>query len=126
MREVIRQISNSCMVSEYIFEPWHLASDVMIPKKINNCCIDSLRCICLMEADLNQILKHIAQVSMREMEKTDSLSDMQFGFWAKRTTYQAVMSINTMINHAHQARVGFAISDTDCKSAFNCCIPEVI
>ena len=31
-----------------------------------------------------------------------------------------------MMDHAHHARVGFAISDTDCKSAFNCCIPEII
>ena len=30
------------------------------------------------------------------------------------------------INHAHQARVGLAISDTDCKSAFDCCILEII
>ena len=44
----------------------------MIPKKLNNCRIDSLRYIRLMEADLNQILKHIARVSMREMEKTGS------------------------------------------------------
>ena len=51
---------------------------------------------------------------------------MQFGFRTKRTTYQAIMNINTMIDHAHQARVGLAISDTDCKSAFNCCIPEII
>ena len=36
------------------------------------------------------------------------------------------MSINKMIDHAHQARVGRAISDTDCKSAFDCCIPEII
>ena len=63
---------------------------------------------------------------MSEMEKTESFSDMQFGFRAKRTTYQEIMSINTMINHTHKARVGFAISDTDCKSVFGCCIPEVI
>ena len=36
------------------------------------------------------------------------------------------MSINTMIDHAHQVRVGLAISDTDCKSSFDCCIPEII
>ena len=51
---------------------------------------------------------------------------MQFGFWTRRTTHQAIMCINTMINHAHNVRVSFAISDTDCKSAFDCCIPEII
>ena len=126
MMELIRQISNAYMKSGHILERWRLASDVMIPKKLNNCRIDSLRCIRLMEADLNQILKYIARVSMREMEKTGRFSDMHFGFWAKRTTYQAIMNINTMIDHAHQARVGLAISGTDCKSAFNCCIPEII
>ena len=63
---------------------------------------------------------------MRDMEKMKSFSDMQFRFRAKRTTHQAVMSIKTIIDHAHQARVGFAITDTDCKSAFDCCILEVI
>ena len=63
---------------------------------------------------------------MCEMERAESFPDMQFGFRTRRTTYQAVMSINTTINHAHQARVVFAISDTDCKAAFNCCIPEII
>ena len=51
---------------------------------------------------------------------------MQFGFRTKRTTYQAIMSFNTMIDQAHQARVGLEISDTDCKPAFDCCIPEII
>ena len=63
---------------------------------------------------------------MHEMEKMGRFSDMQFGFLAKQTTYQAIMSIETMIDHAHQARVGLAISDTDCKSAFDCFIPEVV
>ena len=79
MMELIGQISNACMKSGHILERWCFSSDVMIPKKLNNCLIDSLRCICLMEADLNQILKHIARVSMREMEKMGGDSDMQFG-----------------------------------------------
>ena len=92
-----------------VVELWHLALDVMLPKKLNNCRIDSLRCILLMEADLNQEFKHIARVGMQEMERTDGFLDMQFGLQARRTTYQAIMSINTMIDHAHQARVGFVI-----------------
>ena len=75
---------------------------------------------------MNQILKYIARVMMREMERSKSFSDIQFGFRTKKTSYQAIMSINTIINHAHQARVGFAISNTDCKSAFDCYIPEII
>ena len=126
MMEVIMQISNACMTSGYILDRWRLVSDVMLPKKLNNCRIDSLRYIRLMEADLNQILKHIARVAIHEMERTKSISDMQFGFRTRRATYQAIMSINTMIDHAHQVRVGFTISDTNCKSAFNCCIPEII
>ena len=126
MMEVIRQISNACMSSGYILDQWRLASDVMLPKKQNNFHINSFRCIRLMEADLNQILKHIARVAIHEMERTKSISDMQFGFRTRRATYQAIMSINTMIDHAHQVRVGFTISDTNCKSAFNCCIPEII
>ena len=114
------------MTRGYILDQWCLASDVMLPKKLNNCRINSLQCIHLMEADLNQILKHIARVTMREMERIESFSDMQFGFRTRRTTYQAVMSINTMIDHTHQAKVVFAILDTDCNSAFNCCIPEII
>ena len=98
----------------------------MLPKKLNNCWIDHLRCIRLMEAKLNHILKHLAWVTMREMEKIEGISDMQLGFRTRRTTYQAIMCIISMIDHAHQARVGFAISDTDCKSAFNCCILEII
>ena len=31
-----------------------------------------------------------------------------------------------MINHTHQARVDLEISDTDCKSAFDCCILKII
>ena len=50
---------------------------------------------------------------------------MQFGFRTKRTIYQTIMSINTTIDHAHQARVGLAILDTDCKTAFDCCIQEI-
>ena len=42
MREVIRQISNSCMTSGYILNQWQLVSDAMLPKKLNNCRIDSL------------------------------------------------------------------------------------
>ena len=36
MREVIRQISNACTKIGYILDRWRLASDVMLPKKLNN------------------------------------------------------------------------------------------
>ena len=31
-----------------------------------------------------------------------------------------------MIDIAHQARIGFATADADCRAAFDCIIPEVI
>ena len=82
-----------------------------------------------MEADLNHILKWAIREMMREIEKNpDELSDMQFGFGFRKhhTTHQAILSATTMIDIAHQARIGFATADADCRAAFDCVIPEII
>ena len=76
--------------------------------------------ICLMEVDLNQVLKWASREIMRAIEKRpDGLSNMQFGFRKHRTTHQAIMSTTSMINIAHQARIGFATADADCRAAFD-------
>ena len=64
---------------------------------------------------------------MREIEKLDDgLSDMQHGFRKGRNTYHSAMSIITAIDIFRQARTGFALVETDCKAAFDCCIPEIV
>ena len=125
--EYIRLISNLCIWPGYILEKWRLATDVMLQKKLDNIDISKMRTIRLLEADLNQILKWASREMMREIEKKpDRLSDMQFGFRKHRMTHQAILSTITMIDIAHQAQIGFATADADCRAAFNCVIPEII
>ena len=45
-------------------------------------------------------------MAMHEMEKINGFSDIKFGIWARRTTYHAIMCINTMINQTHKVRAG--------------------
>ena len=86
-----------------------------------------MRTIRLLEADLNQVLKWASREKMREIEKRpDGLSGMQFGFRKHRTMHQAILSKTSMIDIAHQARIGFATADADCRAAFDCVIPEII
>ena len=125
--EYIRLISNLCIRTGYILERWRLATNIMLQKKLNNIDISKMRTIRLLEADLNQILKWASREMMREIEKKpDGLSDTQFGLRKHCTTHQAILSTTTMINIAHQAQVGFAIGDADCREAFDCVIPEII
>ena len=127
IREYIRLISNLCIRTGYILQRWRLATDVMLQKKVDNINISKMRTIRLMEADLNQVLKWASREIMREIEKRpDGLSDMQFGFRKHRTTHQAILSTTSMIDIAHQARIGFATADADCRAAFDCVIPEII
>ena len=64
---------------------------------------------------------------MKAIERRpNGLSDMQFGFRKHHTTHQAILSTTLMIDIAHQAHIGFATADADCRAAFDCVIPEVI
>ena len=58
--------------------------------------------------------------------KPNGLSDMQYIFRKHRTTHQAILSMTSMIDIAHQAHIGFGTADADCRAAFDCVIPEVI
>ena len=76
---------------------------------------------------MNQILKWASREMMREIERRpDRLSDMQFGFQKHHTTHQAILSTTSMIDIAHQARIGFATAGADCRAALDCVIPEMI
>ena len=90
---LLRQISNAWMTSGHILEQWWLTSNVVILKILNNCCIDHLYCIRLMEMDQNKILKHLTRLAMREMEKIEGFLDIKFGFRTRKTTYQAINKI---------------------------------
>ena len=98
----------------------------MLQKKPNNFNISKLRIIRIYEADVNFLLKHIGKRVMRSVEKNNCLSDMQHGFRKRRNTYHSAMSIITAIDIFRQARTGFALVETDCKAAFDCCIPEIV
>ena len=50
---------------------------------------------------------------------------MQFGFRKGKTTYQATLAVVSTMDLAALARTHIATVDTDCKSAFDCCIPEL-
>ena len=94
-------------------------------EKVNN--IEKLRCIRLLEGDKNFALKHVARTAMRELEKNDGgFSEMQYGFRKGKTTYQATLAVVSIMDLAALARTLIATVDTDCKSAFDCCIPELI
>ena len=72
-------------------------------------------------------MKHIARTAMRELEKNDGgFSEMQYSFRKGKTTYQATLAVVSIMDLAALARTHIATVDTDCKSAFNCCIPELI
>ena len=43
-----------------------------------------------------------------------------------KTTYQETLAAVSVMALAALARTNIATVDTDCKSAFNCCIPELI
>ena len=127
IRENIRLISNLCTWTGYILERWRLATNVMLQKKIDNIDISKMRTIRLLEADLNQVLKWASREIMRAIEKRpDGLSDTQFRFRKHCTRHQAMLSMTMMNNIAHQAQIGFATADVDCRAAFDCVIPEII
>ena len=43
-----------------------------------------------------------------------------------KTTYQATLTLVSIMDLAALARSNIATVDTDCKSAFDCCDPELI
>ena len=64
---------------------------------------------------------------MRELEKNDGeFSDMQYGFRKGKMTYQVTLAVVSIMDLAALARTHIATVDTDCKPAFDCCIPELI
>ena len=92
IREYIRLTSNLCIRTGYILERWRLATHVMLQKKVDNIDVSKMRTICLMEADLNQVLKWASREIMRAIEqRPEGLSDIQFGFRKHRTTQQAIL-----------------------------------
>ena len=118
--EYIRLISNLCIRIGYILERRRLATDVMLQKKVDNIDISKMRTICLMKADLNQVLKWACREIMRAIEKRpDGLSDMQLGFRKHCTTHQEILSTTSMMDIARQARIGFATADVDCRAVFD-------
>ena len=64
---------------------------------------------------------------MRESEKNNGgFSEMQYRFRKRKMTYQATLAVVSIMNLPALARNNITTVDTDCKSAFNCCIPELI
>ena len=51
---------------------------------------------------------------------------MQYKFRKGKTTYQATLAVVSIMELAALARTNIATVDTDCKSAFSCCVPELI
>ena len=110
-----------------MMEHWKEASDIMLQKKVAVNNIEKLRCTCLLEGDKNFALKHVARTAMREYEKNEGgFSEMQYGYRKRKTTYQATLAVVSIMDLAALARTNIATVDTDCKSPFNCCIPELI
>mmetsp|Transcript_19971 Transcript_19971/g.30637 ORF Transcript_19971/g.30637 Transcript_19971/m.30637 type:complete len:205 (-) Transcript_19971:286-900(-) len=124
--EGVVAITNLCGQSGLILSRFCKACDIMLQKKPNNFNISKMRIIKIFEADINFLLKHIGKRVMRSVEKNKGFSDMQHGFRKRRNTYHSAMSIITAINIFRQARTGFALVETDCKAAFDCCIPEIV
>ena len=51
---------------------------------------------------------------------------MQYGFRKGKTTYQATLAMVSIMDLAALARTHITTVDTDCKSAFDCCVPVVV
>ena len=120
----ILTIMNLCNKSGLIVSRYCRARDIVLQKKQNNFNINAMQVIKIFEADTNFLLKHIGQQAMCLIEKLDNgLSNMQHGFRKGRNTYHSTMSIITAIDIFRQARTRFALVETDCKAAFDCCIP---
>ena len=91
----------------------------------------SIKCgvVSLLEANLNLILK--IKFSKHDMQSIkDHLSgslqaDNQNGFCPNQRTDQVVLGNRVSIDIAHQHCTPFATLETDCKSAFNCCDPNL-
>ena len=123
----ILTIMNLCNKNGLTISRYCCARDIMLQKKQNNFNINAMRVIKIFEADTNFLLKHIGRQAMRSIEKLDNgLSDMQHGFRKGKNTYHSTMSIITTINIFRQARTGFALVETDCKAAFDYCIPKIV
>ena len=99
----------------------------MLPKKIG--VHDINKTWCILEADLNLILKlKLSKHVMRSIEDHPLQSlraDNQNGFHPNRSTDQAVLGNRVSIDIAHQHRTPFATLETDCKSAFDCYDPNL-
>ena len=118
---------NICCKSGLITPRFYHARDIMLQKKPNNFNITAMRIIKIFEGDTNFLLKHIGRQAMRSIEQLENgLSDMQHGFRKGRNTYHSAMSIITAMDIFRQACTGFALVETDCKAAFDCCIPEIV
>ena len=123
------QINNICILSGYILTRWKLATNIMLPKKIGVHNINKMRCISLLEANLNLILKlkfskHVMH-SIEDHLSGSLLADNQNDFHPNRSTDQVVLGNRISIGIAHQHCSPFATLETDCKSAFYCCDPNL-
>ena len=71
-----------------------------------------MRTVRILEVDLNQILKWESREMIKEIKrKPNGLSDMQYIFRKHRTTHQAILSMTSMIDIAHQAHIGFGTAE---------------
>ena len=74
IRKYIRLINNLCTRTGFILERWRLATNVMLQKKADSIDVSKMRMICLMEADLNQVLKWASREIMKKIEKNQTAS----------------------------------------------------
>ena len=88
-----------------------------------------MRCISLLEADFILVLKlkfsKHAMCSIKYHPSGSLLADNQNGFRPNQSTDQAVLGNRVSIDIAHQYCTPFITLETECKSAFDCCDPNL-
>lgn len=85
---------NSSVPTEIRFTPkrWSFATDVNIPKKIDNSKVDGTRTIQLLPADANMVNKRLGRRILANVESTDTLMKDQYGRRKKHKAINACLN----------------------------------
>lgn len=116
--EEVLDVMNTCLRSGTFPKVWKRATLVLIPKpRKNRSSPLSFRPLCLLDT-MGKVLEHLLQARLRR-EMGRSLSDLQYGFRAGRSTVDALKNVFDFGEAAkEEGKFGILVA-LDIKNAFN-------
>ena len=124
---IIYDIMELCMEHTVILDRFTLVALTLLEKDLGSPKIHRLRPIALVETELNCIAKaHWAQDLMRHIEKSNTLTDDQYGGRSKRQAQSAVLNKVLYFDIQRQLAEPAVFIDKDARNCFDRFIPSLI